>query len=115
MTWKQLCSIDQIEPGSMQAITVDGIGFLILRAEKGGFLVVPPTCPHMSASLCEGFYDGKLLTCAKHLWQWSVPDAIPCGQAEAELLQYPSEEREGQLYVEFTSELRYPHEDAAAE
>lgn len=115
MAWKHLCPVNFVEPGSTQAITVDGVEFLIIRADDGRFLVVPPTCPHMSASLCDGFFDGKLLTCAKHLWQWSVPDATPCGQAEAGLLQYPSEEREGQLYVDFTSELRYPHQVAAVE
>ena len=110
MAWKRLCSIDSVEPGSMCIVKVDESELLVIRAEEGGFLVVPPSCPHMQASLCEGFFDGKLLTCAKHLWQWSVPDGTPHGQAEEGLLIYRTEEREGELYVDFADELRYSYQ-----
>lgn len=113
MAWVQLCSVSAVEPGSMRIVKLNDVEFLVVRSDDGGFLVVPPTCPHMAASLGDGFFDGQLLTCAKHLWQWSVPGGKPCGQAEAGLLQYAFEEREGHLFVDFTSELRYLHQDAA--
>src|SRR5690606_7756228 len=56
-------------------------------------LVVPRSCPHMSAPLCEGVFDGHVLTCTKHLWQWSIDDGgAPVGEAEHELLCYETKE-----------------------
>lgn len=98
----------------MALITVDGTGFLVLRAEDDeAILVAPPSCPHMSAPLCDGFFDGSLLTCSKHLWQWSMPDGSMHGVAEAPLAIYPSRETDGVIYIYFERELRYRYEDEA--
>lgn len=111
MSWKPLCSMNDIEAGSMKVIQTEGTNFLVLRSGGGAALVVPPTCPHMTAELCEGFFDGSVLTCTKHLWQWSAKDGSMMGIAEAPLLVYPSREMEGTLQVEFDGELLYGHEE----
>lgn len=94
----------------MKVIQIYDSRFLVLRAAEGSALVVPPTCPHMTADLCDGFFDGEVLTCAKHLWQWSCKDGSMMGIAEVPLLVYPSRENEGTLQIEFEDELRYGHE-----
>jgi len=111
MTWQSLCPIDDVEPGTMQTVDRDGTRFLVLRPLVGEALVVPPTCPHMTADLCEGFFDGETLTCAKHLWQWSVADGSMRGIAEAPLLVYRSRRLDGELQIDFEHELRYAHQD----
>jgi toluene monooxygenase system ferredoxin subunit len=110
MTWKTLCAIDAVEPGAMQMLSSDGTDFLVLRSSMGKPLVVPATCPHMTADLCDGFFDGETLTCTKHLWQWSVEDGAMRGIAEAPLLVYRSRSVDGVLQIEFEHELRYSHE-----
>lgn len=111
MAWKPLCAAHDVEAGSMRVIQADGVNFLVLRSAEGRALVVPPSCPHMKADLCEGFFDGQVLTCAKHLWQWSASDGSVAGIAEAPLLVYPSREAEGTLHVDFKEELLYGHEE----
>lgn len=111
MVWKPLCKLEEMEQGSMNIVTVDGTEFLVLRGEADEILVVPPSCPHMSASLCEGFFDGSLLTCSKHLWQWSVKDGSKHGIAEAPLAVYPSKEMDGAICVDFEKELRYHYQN----
>lgn len=77
-------------------------------------MVIPPSCPHMANELAEGFFDGCVLTCNKHLWQWSVPDGSPVGEAEAPLLAYESELRDGEVWVNVERELAYDHEKCAS-
>jgi toluene monooxygenase system ferredoxin subunit len=110
MAWKSLCKLDDIDPATMKTVEVDGTEFLVLRGEGDEVLVVPPTCPHMQTRLCDGFFDGQLLTCSQHLWQWSVKDGSMQGIAEAPLAIYPSRRVGGELCIDFDHELRYQHE-----
>jgi toluene monooxygenase system ferredoxin subunit len=110
VAWKTLCKLDDVDQGSMKTVEVDGTEFLVLRGEEDDVLVVPPSCPHMQTRLCEGFFDGQLLTCSQHLWQWSVKDGSMQGIAEAPLAIYPSRRIDGELRIDFERELRYQHE-----
>lgn len=110
MAWKAICPLDDIDPASMKAVTKDSIEFLVLRGDSGRVLVVPPSCPHMQTPLCEGFFDGAVLTCSQHLWQWSVEDGSMQGIAEAPLAIYPSKVEGGEVLIDFEQELRYAHE-----
>jgi len=38
--------------------------------------------------LCEGLFDGAVLTCHQHLWQWDIRSGAPMGLAEAPLEVY---------------------------
>jgi toluene monooxygenase system ferredoxin subunit len=111
MTWIPICPVKSVDPGEMQVVDVEEKRFLVLKGNEGESLVIPPICPHMNADLCDGFFDGEVLTCSKHLWQWSVKDGSKLGIAEAPLLVYPSREVAGNLEVDFKEELRYGHEE----
>ena len=109
MAWKELCNVDQLEPGSKTTVSMDGTEFLVYRGDEDAILVVPPTCPHMNTPLCEGFFDGELVTCSQHLWQWSVKDGSMRGIAETPLAVYPSKRVDGKLVIDFEHELQYEH------
>jgi toluene monooxygenase system ferredoxin subunit len=111
MAWKRLCKLDQVEAGSRTAVSMDGTEFLVYRGDDDAILVVPPTCPHMDTPLCEGFFDGALITCSQHLWQWSVKDGSMQGIAELPLAVYPSKRVDGVLEIDFERELRYDEVD----
>ena len=76
-----------------------------------GHLVIPPVCPHMSTPLSAGFFDGCILTCSKHLWQFSIEDGgTAVGMAEGPLLTYETKEIDGAVYVNVERELKYEHQ-----
>jgi toluene monooxygenase system ferredoxin subunit len=43
---------------------------------------VQAICPHQEVALCEGLFDGTVLTCHQHLWQWDIRSGAPMGIAE---------------------------------
>jgi toluene monooxygenase system ferredoxin subunit len=50
------------------------------------FFACQASCPHEGVALCEGVFDGEILTCLEHLWQWSLREAgDPRGLAEKAL------------------------------
>lgn len=109
MNWKRACALSDLEDNSMKPMTVGGIDLLVIRSGDT-VRAIPPSCPHMRTALAEGFFDGCVLTCIKHLWQWTVDDGKPMGQAEAPLLKYETRQEDGQVYVNVETELRYEHQ-----
>ncbi|MGH8222746.1 MAG: Rieske 2Fe-2S domain-containing protein [Woeseiaceae bacterium] len=109
MGWVRLCRLEDVPVGEMRSFTHEGIGLLVLRG-AAGYLVIPPSCPHMANPLAEGFFDGCVLTCSKHLWQWSAASGEPMGDAEAGLLTYEAQTRDGEIWVNLARELRYEHQ-----
>ena len=64
-------------------------GLKLLVANAGGeFFAYQAVCPHQDVPLCEGLYDGAMLTCHQHLWQWDIRTGAPMGLAEAPLERY---------------------------
>lgn len=109
MSWVKLCNLAEVPINEMRAFTANGVEMIVLRGEDG-YLVIPPSCPHMANHLTEGFFDGRVLTCNKHLWQWSIPQGQPIGEAEAPLLAYEAQTRDGEIWVNLERELVYEHE-----
>ena len=109
--WTKVCDLSGVPPGSLSEHTVDGVPVLVVRGVTRT-LVVPRSCPHLSAPLCEGVFDGHTLTCTKHLWQWSVDEGgEPVGEAEEGLLCYPTrDDADGTLHADVSTVLRYGHE-----
>lgn len=64
------------------------------------FYACQAACPHDGVALREGTFDGKVLVCLEHLWQWNLAeDGEPQGLAESALKMYPVEVKAGAVYV----------------
>src|SRR5690606_22634546 len=65
-------------------------GLKLLVANAGSdYFGYQASCPHQDVALCEGLYDGSVLTCHMHLWQWDIRTGAAMGIAEAPLQKYP--------------------------
>lgn len=88
MTQKLVCRTADIPPNGMKECATEG-GLKLLVANAGDeYFAYQAVCPHQDVSLCEGIYDGCVLTCHQHLWQWDIRTGAPIGLAEAPLEYY---------------------------
>jgi toluene monooxygenase system ferredoxin subunit len=76
----------------------DGRRVLVAHAHDR-YVAYQAMCPHLDVPLEEGFYDGSIITCHQHLWQWDVMTGAPRGEAEAPLERFELLEDDGVLYV----------------
>ena len=78
-----LCRVDDVsEHGIRQCETVAGDKICVINAGDR-FFACQAFCPHEGIALCEGVFDGEVLTCLEHLWQWSLrAGGEPRGLAE---------------------------------
>lgn len=89
MTKRFVCRIADVPRNGLKEVEAEG-GLKLLVASAGGeFFGYQAQCPHQDVALCEGLYDGSVLTCHMHLWQWDIRTGAPIGLAEAPLQAYP--------------------------
>jgi toluene monooxygenase system ferredoxin subunit len=88
MTKKMICRMAEIPANGLKECEAEG-GLKLLVANSGGeYFAVQAMCPHQDVALCEGLFDGAVLTCHQHLWQWDIRTGAPLGLAEAPLERY---------------------------
>lgn len=66
--------VDDFEVGRGKAVPVDGRMVAVFRNEDGSWNAIDDLCPHMGASLAEGFVEDKTVTCPWHAWRFCVKD-----------------------------------------
>ena len=94
-----ICNLDDVPTNGMKEFdTEDGAKVLIANFSEH-YYAYSGACPHQGTCLAEGFYDGAVLTCRKHLWQWDITTGKPIGLAEAPLEGYQVEIKEGEIFV----------------
>lgn len=75
-------------------------GMKVLVAQSGGeYFACQALCPHQDVALAEGLYDGTVLTCHQHLWQWNIRTGLPVGLAEAPLECFRVEVEGDSIYI----------------
>jgi toluene monooxygenase system ferredoxin subunit len=88
-----------IPSNGMKECEAEG-GLKLLVANSGeDYFAYQAVCPHQDVALCEGLYDGSVLTCHQHLWQWDIRTGAPIGLAEAPLEYYDVKVEDGNIYI----------------
>ncbi len=88
MSKQKICLASEIPQNGLKECIAES-GLKLLVASSGdAFYAVQATCPHQDVALCEGLYDGAILTCHQHLWQWDIKTGAALGLAEAPLERY---------------------------
>jgi toluene monooxygenase system ferredoxin subunit len=96
---RRVCRIDECPRDGLKAFDVDGGPRVLVATSGRQVYAYQAWCPHMEVALEEGFYDGAVITCHQHLWQWDVRTGAALGQAEAPLERHEIVEEDGILYL----------------
>jgi toluene monooxygenase system ferredoxin subunit len=100
-----VCRLSDIPTNGMKECEAEG-GMKLLVANSGGdYFAYQAICPHQEVALCEGLYDGSILTCHMHLWQWDIRSGSPIGLAEAPLERFDLSVEGESVFVESKSAL----------
>lgn len=106
MSKLHICKSTDIPANGMKAYDIEG-GLKVLIANAGDcYYAYQGICPHQEVCLDEGFYDGAVLTCHQHLWQWDITTGGAVGLAEAPLESYEVKVEDGEIFVLQSSALK---------
>ena len=105
MSRKFVCARSRVPANGMLECEAEG-GVKLLVANSGDdYFAYQAVCPHQDVPLCEGLYDGAVLTCHQHLWQWDIRTGAAIGLAEAPLESFPVQVEGDSIYVVAQSAL----------
>jgi toluene monooxygenase system ferredoxin subunit len=100
MARKLLCRKADVPANGLKECELED-GMKLLVANSGDeYFAVQAQCPHQEVALCEGMYDGNVLTCHQHLWQWDIRTGAAMGIAEAPLERYDVTVEGDAVYVD---------------
>ena len=71
--FQTVAKVGDIPAGEGRAFPVDGTVVAIFNV-GGEYTAINDVCPHMGASLAEGYVEGVSVTCPWHAWRFSVKD-----------------------------------------
>jgi len=111
MSWKQVCTADEISPNSLKKFEVDDISLIVANV-NGEYSAFPPFCPHMEEPLAtSGMLVGTILVCSKHLWQWDLKTGQQGEMTEKPLLMYEVKKEGSEILVNLEKELTYDYDE----
>ena len=92
---------DELEPGTMKMVQVDGTDILLVHDSAGGWHATQGICTHEYFELDKGFLTDGTLTCALHLSRFDLDTGEALDPpAELPLALYPAIVEDGQVYLE---------------
>jgi toluene monooxygenase system ferredoxin subunit len=94
----QATASDELWDGEMTPVTVDGIDLTLLRVAERA-VAYEDKCPHSGTPLSEGSFEGGLLTCRSHLWQFDAANGSGINPKNCRLNAFRVKEEDGIVYV----------------
>lgn len=106
MTEKRICRVEDVPSNGLKECEVENGTPVLIINSGDDFFACNAICPHQEVPLCEGMFDGKVLTCHMHLWQWDVASGAPIGLAEAPLEMFDVSVDDGWISIRAPNALR---------
>ncbi|HWL05485.1 MAG TPA: non-heme iron oxygenase ferredoxin subunit [Xanthobacteraceae bacterium] len=97
----ELCSVDEVEPGTALRVDTDsGLELAVFNVD-GEFYVMDDLCSHGPGYLSQGFVDGDVIECPFHNGQFDIRTgevvAPPC---TVPMKTYPTSVVDGKVVIE---------------
>ena len=100
MSQVRVCSLQDIEKGTVISAEIDGVAVAIVHADDGAVYAVRDQCSHANIALSEGEIDGCTLECWLHGSRFDLRTGAPSGLPATEpVATYAVEIRDGDIYV----------------
>jgi len=104
MAFRKICGLDDLWEGEMKAFEIDGDDVLLVYPEGGEVVSVQPYCPHQEVLLGEGDFDGKVLVCRAHQWQFDPVSGKGINPDDCQLKRYRTKIENDDVYVDSEDE-----------
>lgn len=99
--FNRVCKAETIAEGGFRLVIADAQLIVLAWPENGEIKAFQGVCPHANIPLEEADFDGTVLTCPKHFWNWDLNTGQPAGEPhECALAEYPVKVEDGVVYID---------------
>ncbi|PUB76099.1 MAG: non-heme iron oxygenase ferredoxin subunit [gamma proteobacterium symbiont of Ctena orbiculata] len=97
--WVQVARCDELQPGRMKRVDIDGRHYLIVNA-NGRIYAVDDLCSHEEVSLYLGCIQGDSIKCSLHGSRFSLKNGKPLDEPATEPIKtYPTKISSDLIYL----------------
>jgi len=86
--WISVATLDDLWEGDMIDVQVGDELILLVHLPAGDIRAYQGHCPHQRTALADGKLEGRILTCAAHLWQFDLSTGEGVNPRGCQLDQY---------------------------
>ena len=95
----KIATVNDVLPGSFKTFQI-GDTKIVLYNVDGKFYATTNTCSHQGGPLGDGLFDGSVVTCPWHAWQFDVCTGESVFDPEAKIACYPVQVSGDDILVE---------------
>ena len=88
LEWISVATLDDLWEGEMIDVQVGDELVLLVQLGGGEIRAYQGYCPHQKTPLADGKLQGRILTCAAHLWQFDLSTGKGVNPTSCQLDQY---------------------------
>lgn len=100
----KLCELEDLPEGDMMGVQANGYEIIVLNV-GGDIKAYYGLCPHALSRLEEGDFDGEILVCSAHLWEFDAQSGDSVNPSGSCLPSFPVQVEDGEIYVELPNVL----------
>lgn len=100
MAFHRVCSLDDLWEGEMKDFAVEGDEVLLVFPVGGSVVAIQPRCPHQDVELAEGEFDGKVLRCRAHQWEFDPATGAGLNPTDCRLKRYRTKLEHDAVFVD---------------
>ena len=86
--FRDVCKVGEVPEGEGKTVSV-GDKLIALFRINGEYRAIDDTCPHMGASLSDGYVENGIVTCPWHAWRFRLADGAWADNPRIKIGCYP--------------------------
>jgi toluene monooxygenase system ferredoxin subunit len=106
LEWVAVATLDDLWEGEITDVQVGDALILLVHLGSGDIRAYQGYCPHQRSPLAEGRFDGRILTCAAHLWQFNLCTGEGVNPKGCQLYRYQAKLQDATIFVGIAREQR---------
>jgi nitrite reductase (NADH) small subunit/3-phenylpropionate/trans-cinnamate dioxygenase ferredoxin subunit len=71
--YRTVCKVNELAEGQSRVVSVGNKLVAVFR-HGGDYFAIDDVCPHMGASLGDGYVEDGIVTCPWHAWRFRLAD-----------------------------------------
>ena len=83
-----VCRVGDVAEGAGKTVAV-GDKLIALFCVGGAYHAIDDVCPHMGASLSDGYVENGIVTCPWHAWRFRLSDGVWADNPRIKIGCYP--------------------------
>ncbi|MBT2233888.1 Rieske 2Fe-2S domain-containing protein [Nonomuraea sp. NEAU-A123] len=109
LSWTSVGTLDELWEGDIAEVTVGEDQVLLAHLPGGELRAYQGMCPHSEFPLAEGEFDGEVLTCSGHGWEFDLTTGRGNNPDTCRLYAFPVRLDGERIYVAVPADGRRHH------